>query len=79
MQQQYQFGGKVNQVQPYSAQIQFLESDDNVDVTIWGDRTIRLLDSNSQTSNYLLSLTIQGFTLDLDKTGYYNLPLSLSG
>ena len=79
MQQQYQFGGKVNQIQPYSAQIQFVESDDNVDVTIWGDRTIRLLDKSSPTNNYLLSLTIPGFPFDLDKTGYYNLPISLSG
>jgi hypothetical protein len=77
MQQQYQFGGKINQIQPHSAQIQFIESDDPVDVTIWGDRTVRLLDTSSPTTNYLLTLTIPGFPFDLDKTGYYNLPMSL--
>jgi len=46
-------------------------------VTIWGDRTVRLLDTSSPTTNYLLTLTIPGFPFDLDKTGYYNLPMSL--
>jgi hypothetical protein len=77
MGQQYTYGGKVNQIQPHSAKIQFIESDDPVDVTIWGDRTIRLLDQSSPTNNYLLTLTIPGFPFDLDKTGYYNLPMSL--
>jgi hypothetical protein len=79
MQQQYQYGGNINQIQPHSAKIQFIESDDPVDVTVWGDRTIELVKKNTPTNNYLLSLTIPGFPFDLDKTGFYNFPLSLSG
>ena len=79
MQQQYQYGGSINQIQPHSAKIQFIESDDPVDVTVWGDRTIELVKKNTPTNNYLLSLTIPGFPFDLDKTGFYNFPLSLSG
>jgi hypothetical protein len=75
--QQYTFGGNVNQIQPHSARLQFLESDDPVDITIWADRTIELLKKNSPTNNYRLQLTIPKFPFDLDKEGYYNLPLSL--
>ena len=77
MSRSFTFSESVNQIQPHSAKIQFLESDDDVDITIWGDRTIRLLDASSPTNNYLLTLTIPGFPFDLDKTGFYNLPLSL--
>ena len=76
---QYQYGGSLNQIQPQSAKVQFVESDDPVDITVWGDRTIELTKINTPTNNYLLVLTIPGFPFDLDKTGYYNLPLSLSG
>ena len=76
---QYQSGGSLNQIQPQSAKVQFVESDDPVDITVWGDRTIELAKTNTPTNNYLLVLTIPGFPFDLDKTGYYNLPLSLSG
>lgn len=77
--QQYASGGTMNQIQPHSAKIQFLESDDPVNVTAWGDRTIELVRANSVTNNFLLVLTIPGFPFDLDKAGFYNLPLSLSG
>lgn len=73
----FTFSESINQIQPHSAKIQFLESDDPVDVTILADRTIQLLKKNSPTNNYKLSLTIPGFPFDLDKEGYYNLPLSL--
>ena len=79
MSEQYQYGGSVNQIQPHSAHIQFIESDDPVDVIIWADRTIDLVRKNTQTNNYLLTLTIPGFPFDLDKAGFYNFPLSLSG
>jgi hypothetical protein len=79
MQQTYQYGGNINQIQPHSAHIQFIESDDPVTVTAWGDRTILLTEADTPTNNYLLSLTIPGFPFDLDKTGFYNFPFSLSG
>jgi len=75
--QQYTVGGIINQIQPHSARFQFLESDDPVDITIWADRTIELLKKSTPTNNYRLSLTIPGFPFDLDKEGYYNLPISL--
>ena len=79
MSRSFTFGENINQIQPHSAKFQFIESDDPVDITAWGDRTIELVKVNSVTNNYLLVLTIPGFPFDLDKTGYYNLPLSLSG
>jgi hypothetical protein len=75
--QVYTYGGSVNQIQPHSARLQFIESDDPVDVTVWADRTILLKKANTPTNNYLLTLTIPGFPFDLDKDGFYNLPLSL--
>jgi hypothetical protein len=77
MSRAFTFSENINQIQPQSAKIQFLESDDPVDITIWADRTIELLKKSSPTNNYKLSLTIPGFPFDLDKEGYYNLPLSL--
>jgi hypothetical protein len=73
----FTFSEAINQIQPHSTRLQFLESDDPVDITIWADRTIELLKKNTPTNNYLLTLTIPGFPFDLDKEGYYNLPLSL--
>jgi hypothetical protein len=73
----FTFSENINQIQPYSAKIQFIESEDPVDVTVWADRTIELLRKTTPTNNYLLSLTIPGFPFDLDREGYYNLPLSL--
>ena len=69
----------MNQVQPYSADIQFLESQDPVTVTAWGDRTIRLMDQDVPTTNYLLKLTIPGFPFDLDKEGFNEIALGLYG
>jgi hypothetical protein len=66
-----------NQLQPYSAKLQFLESEENVDVTMVIDRTIEPLTLNSPTSGSLLQLTIPALPFDLDVTGYYNLPISL--
>ena len=73
----FTFNQNENQIQPHSARFQFLESEDPVDITIWADRTIELLKKTTPTNNYRLSLTIPGFPFDLDKEGYYNLPLSL--
>jgi hypothetical protein len=67
----------VNQIQPHSVRFQFLESEDPVNITILADRAIELKKTSTPTNNYLLSLPIPGFTFDLDKEGYYNLPLSL--
>ena len=78
MSRAFTFSESINQIQPHSAKIQFLESDDPVDVTIWADRTIQLLKKSSPTNNYKLSLTIPGFPFDLDREGYYNLPMSLA-
>jgi hypothetical protein len=75
----FTFSEDINQIQPHSARFQFLESDDPVDITVWADRTVELLKTNTPTNNYRLSLTIPGFPFDLDKEGYYNLPLSLMG
>jgi hypothetical protein len=66
-----------NQLQPYSAKLQFLQSVENVDVTIVIDQTIEPLTLNSPTSGALLQLTIPGLPFDLDATGYYNLAMSL--
>jgi hypothetical protein len=73
----FSFGENTNQIQPYSSKFQFLNSEDPVDITVIVDRTISLYTRSSQTSGYLLSLPIPGFTFDLDKGGYYNLPMSL--
>ncbi len=73
----YTYGGNVNQIQPHSARFQFLESDDPVDITVWADRTIELRKVNTPTNNYRLSLPIPAFPFDLDKDGYFNLPVSL--
>jgi hypothetical protein len=69
----------LNQIQPYSALLQFLESEETVDVTVILDRTIEPLKLNSVTSGSLLQLTIPGLPFDLDTTGYYYLPISLLG
>jgi hypothetical protein len=67
----------LNQIQPHSARLQFLESVDNVNITVILDRTIEPLTLNSVTSGALLQLTIPALPFDLDTTGYYYLPLSL--
>ena len=73
----FDFGEQMNQIQPYRARFQFLESEDPVDITVWADRTIEVLRHTTPTTNYLLMLTIPGFPFDLDSEGFYNLPLSL--
>ena len=46
MRQRYRAGGDINQIQPHSARIRFIENDDPVDVTAWGDRTIELVEKH---------------------------------
>jgi hypothetical protein len=67
----------LNQIQPHSAKLQFLESEESVDVTVIVDRTIEPLTLESVTSGALLQLTIPALPFDLDTTGYYYLPISL--
>jgi hypothetical protein len=57
----------------------FLESEEDVDITVILDRTIRPLTFNSPTSGYLLQLTIPALPFDLDVSGYYNSAISLMG
>jgi hypothetical protein len=74
----FTFSDAINLIEPHSALLQFLESEDPVDITTWADRTIQLKRQNTSTNNYKLSLTIPGFPFDLDREGYYLLPMSLS-
>lgn len=67
----------VNQVRPHSVRLRFMESADPVDITVWGDRALKLHEDNYPTTTYLLSLTIPGFPFDLDTEGYCNVPISL--
>ena len=66
---QAQYGGNINQIQPHSAKIQFMESDDPVDITIWADRTIPLVKKNSPTNNYLLQPDHSGFPIRFGQSG----------
>jgi hypothetical protein len=74
----FTFSESNNQIQPHTAKIQFLESNDPVDVTVISDRTIKLRKVNTPTGQQGLSLPIPGFTFNLVEQGYYNLPMSLS-
>jgi hypothetical protein len=67
----------INQIRPHSVRLRFIESDDPVDITIWGDRTIELRKDNYPTTTSLLSLPIPGFPFNLDVTGYKNVPIAL--
>jgi hypothetical protein len=75
----FTFGEPINQIQPASVRLQFLESEEDVDLTVILDRTIEPLTRSSPTSGSLLQLTIPSLPFDLDVTGYYNLPISLIG
>jgi hypothetical protein len=74
----FTFSETVNRIQPNSALIQFLESNDPVDVNVIADRTIQLTKRNTPTGQQGLTLPIPGFTFDLTEQGYYNLPMSLA-
>jgi hypothetical protein len=74
---QIQLHSSINQIQPMMAKLQFLESEDDVTVTMVVDRTIETLVTDTPTSGTFLQLPIPGLPFDLDQTGYYNLPLSL--
>lgn len=74
----FTFNKGVNQIQPNSALIQFLESKDPVDICVIADRTIELSRYNTPTGDTGLSLPIPGFPFTLTKRGYYILPLSLN-
>jgi hypothetical protein len=67
----------LNQIQPHSSRLQFLDSVDNVDVTVILDRASEPLVMNCATSGALLQLTIAALPFDLDVTGYYYLTMSL--
>jgi hypothetical protein len=67
----------LNQIQPHSARLQFLESVDNVNITVILDRTIEPLILNTPTSGSLLQLTIPALPFDLDVSGFYYYPISL--
>lgn len=75
----FTFSETVNQIQPHSAKIQFLESVDPVDVCVILDRTIELQDVNTPTGELGLSLPIPGFPFNLTKEGYFTFPMSLMG
>jgi hypothetical protein len=78
----FTFGQSVNplnQIQPYRSDVQFLESLDPVQITVWADRTIQIAQRTVETTTYLLSLTIPGFPFDLDREGYKVVPISLLG
>jgi hypothetical protein len=74
----FTFGESINQIQPHTARVQFLESNDPVDVTVITDRTIKLRKINTPTGQRGLTLPIPGFTFSLAEQGYYNLPMSLN-
>jgi hypothetical protein len=73
----YTFGEAIYQIQPYAGRLQFLDSEENVDITVVVDRTVEPLTLNSPTSGSLLQLTIAQLPFDLDTSGYYYLPISL--
>lgn len=75
----FTFGEAMQQIQPFGTRLQFLDSEEDVDVTVILDRTIEPLTRNSPTSGSLLQLTIPSLPFDLDVMGYYNLPISLIG
>ena len=72
-----QYIPQMNQIQPHSVKIQFLESVDDVTVTILVDRYSEVLKTVSQTSGSYLVLPIAAIPFDLDVIGYFYLPLSL--
>jgi len=74
----FTFSETINQIQPHTAMVQFLESNDPVDVTVISDRTIKLRKVSTPTGQQGLSIPIPGFTFSLTEQGYYNLPMSLN-
>jgi hypothetical protein len=75
----FTFGEDVNQIQPHGALLQFIESSEDVDITIWMDRSIEGPTRTISTNTFLLSLPIPSFPFDLDGEGYKNQPISLLG
>ena len=75
----FTFGEDVNQIQPHGALLQFIESSEDVDITIWMDRLIEGPTRTINTNTFLLSLPIPSFPFDLDGEGYKNQSLSLLG
>lgn len=75
----FTFSETINQVQPHSAKIQFLESVDPVSVCAILDRTIELEEVDTPTGQQGLTLPIPGFTFNLTEQGYFNFPMSLAG
>jgi hypothetical protein len=66
----FTFGTDINQIRPHSGRFLFLDSVDNVNVTVIADRSVQLAHRTLSTTPYLLSLTIPGFPFDLDTEGY---------
>jgi hypothetical protein len=67
----------LNQIQPHSSRLQFLDSVDDVDITVILDRASEPLILSTPTSGALLQLTIPALPFDLDTIGYYYYPISL--
>jgi hypothetical protein len=74
----FTFGENINRIQPYSALVQFLESEDPVDISVIADRTIQMTKRNTPTGQQGLSLPIPGFTFNLTEQGFYDFPMSLA-
>jgi hypothetical protein len=77
VQQQYTGQGGMNKIQPHSARVQFLESEEDVTITAICDRANEPLIVTSPTSGSLLTLPIYQLPFDLDVLGYFWAPISL--
>lgn len=74
----FTFGADLNLIRPHSVRLQFLESEDPVEISVIADRSIVLQRKTYETQTYLLSLPIlPGFPFDLDKEGFRNVPIGL--
>jgi hypothetical protein len=77
MSRSFTFGEDINQVRPHSVRLQFLDSEDPVQISVYADREIEIHSKQYETSGALLSLPIAGFPFDLDVEGYMNVPIAL--
>lgn len=73
----FTFSEAFNQIQPCSCRLQFLNSVDNVDVTIIANQENSIYLTNTITTPGGLTLPIAALPFDLDVSGYYYAPLSL--
>jgi hypothetical protein len=75
--QSFTFSEAFNQIQPCSTRLQFLGSEENVDVSIITNQENTTYLTNTITTPGGLSLPIAQLPFDLDVSGYYYAPLSL--